>query len=206
MKRTLTSALLGLFLAVGALPALPAAAADTFVVDKTHSDVSFQIRHIVTRVRGHFGAFDGTFVLDSAKPEASTAAFTIKATSIDTGVEDRDKHLRNQDFFYVEKFPEITFKSTSIKSTGKDKYEVTGPLTMRGVTKVVTLPVTFLGFGKDPWGTEKAGFETQFTINRKDWGIIWNKALDAGGAILGDDVTISVNLELNKKKEEPAKK
>src|SRR6185295_3137577 len=122
--------------------------------------------------------------------------------SIDTNVPDRDKHLRSADFFDVEKFPEITFKSKSIKATGKDAYNVTGTLTMHGVSKEVTLPVTFQGEAKDPWGNTRAGFGTSTTLNRKDYGIVWNKALDAGGALLGDEVKVEINLETVKKKDE----
>jgi polyisoprenoid-binding protein YceI len=127
--------------------------------------------------------------------------FTLKAASIDTSNENRDKDLRGANFFDVEKFPEITFKSTSVKAAGKDRYDVTGTLTMRGVAREVTLPVSFLGFGKDPWGNEKAGFSTDVTLNRKDFGIVWNKALDSGGVLLGDEVWVSINLETAKKKE-----
>ena len=181
-------------LALSALAALPLQA-ETYTIDNSHSDVSFQVRHLVTQVRGKFNEYQGTIDLDSAKMENSKVEFRIKATSIDTGLADRDNHLRAEDFFHVEKFPEITFKSDSIKATGKDTYDVTGKLTMRGVTKTVTLPVSFLGKVKDPWGNNKAGFATETTINRKDYGIVWNAALDSGGVVLGDDVKISINLE-----------
>ena len=193
-------------LAGAALLAQPALAADTYVVDKSHSEVSFQIRHMMSKVRGYFGDFTGTINADSAKPEASSVEFTIKATSINTANEDRDKHLRSADFFEVEKFPEISFKSSKIKLLGKDRYEATGDLTMHGVTKVVTLPVSFLGVAKDPWGNERAGFETATSLNRKDFGIVWNKALDAGSLLLGDEVSISIAMETVKKKEAPAAK
>ena len=112
---------------------------------------------------------------------------------------DRDKHLRSADFFDVDKFPEITFKSTSVKPAAKkDTYDVTGTFTMRGVTKTITLPVEFLGFIKDPRGNERAGFTTHITLNRKDYGINWNRALDAGGTLLSDDVDITVNIEAAK--------
>src|SRR6185295_13183779 len=114
---------------------------------------------------------------------------------IDTANADRDKHLRTADFFDVEKYPEITFKSKSVKATGKDHYAVTGDFTMHGVTKEITLPVTFLGEANDPWGNQRAGFETAVTLNRKDYGITWNKALDAGGALLGEDVPVAISLE-----------
>ena len=120
---------------------------------------------------------------------------TIDAASIDTDNADRDKHLRTPDFFDVANHPTITFASEKIRATGKDRYAVTGTLTMRGVAKKVTLPVSFLGMGKDPWGNERAGFTTSITLNRKDFGINWNKALDNGGVLLGDDVAVTVDLE-----------
>jgi polyisoprenoid-binding protein YceI len=184
------------------LAALPLRA-ETFVIDPTHSEVSFQIRHMVSNVRGRFNDFAGTVNMDPKNLPGSSVEFHIKATSIDTNVADRDKHLRSADFFDVEKYPEITFKSKSIKPAGKDKYNVTGALTMHGVTKDVTLPVTFLGEGKDPWGGTRAGFETATTLDRKAYGIVWNKAIDNGGVLLGDDVKIEINLET--KKDAPAK-
>jgi polyisoprenoid-binding protein YceI len=185
--------------------ALPAQAADTYKIDPGHSDVSFQVRHMLTQVRGKFNDYQGTVNLDPAKLESSSVDFSIKATSIDTGVADRDKHLRSADFFDTEKFPEISFKSKSIKKTGKDTYDVTGTFTMHGVSKELTLPVSFLGTVKDPWGNQRAAFAAETTLNRKDFGIVWNKALDSGGALLGDDVKVAINLETVKAKDEPAK-
>src|SRR5258706_1402922 len=176
------------------LAALPLSA-ETFSIDPAHSEVGFTIRHLVSNVRGRFDDFSGKINLDSKTLTASSVAFHIKATSIDTSVPDRDKHLRSGDFFDVEKFPEITFKSESIKATSKDKYDVTGTLTLHGVSKRVTLPVSYLGQVKDPWGGTRAGFETVTTLNRKDYGIVWNKALDNGGVMLGDDVKVDINLE-----------
>ena len=175
-------------------------AADTFVIDPAHSDASFQVRHVVTKVRGRFTDFAGTIVGDPAKPEAATVEFTVKTASIDTAQPKRDGHLRSADFFDAEKFPEITFKSTKIKTTGKDKYDVSGNLTMHGVTKPITLSVTNLGSGgtgKD----EKFGFEATTTLNRKDFAIVWNRALDTGGFMLGDDVIVEINIEAGRKKE-----
>jgi polyisoprenoid-binding protein YceI len=137
---------------------------------------------------------------DNAKPEASSVEFKIKVASISTGVEARDNHLRGPDFFDAANHPEITFVSTAVKVTGKDVYAVTGNLTMRGVTKQITLPVTFLGAVKDPWGNERAGFETNITLNRKDYGINWNKALDQGGFVLSDEVKVAINIEAVKEK------
>jgi polyisoprenoid-binding protein YceI len=182
-----------------------AARADVYTIDKGHSEVSFQVRHLVTQVRGNFNDYQGTINLDPANMERSSVDFQIKADSIDTNLPDRDKHLKSEDFFFAEKYPEITFKSKSVKKTGKDTYDVAGTLTMRGVAKEVTLPVTFLGTIKDPRGNEKAGFSTDLTLNRKDYGINWNAALDNGGVVLSDDVKISINLETQKKKDQPAK-
>jgi polyisoprenoid-binding protein YceI len=194
---------LSLTAAAAVLAASPVLA-DTYVIDKSHSDASFLIRHMMSKVRGQFTDYAGSINVDPAKPESASVEFTVKTASIDTANDNRDKDLRGANFFDVEKFPEITFKSTRVKATGKDKYDVTGTLTMRGVSKEVTLPVQFLGFGKDPWGNEKAGFSIDFTLNRKDFGLVWNKTLDTGGVLLGDDVWVSINLETAKKKETAA--
>jgi len=185
---------------LAASPAL----ADTWVIDKNHSEAGFQVRHMMSKVRGHFNDYAGTIVVDPAKPESASVEFTIKAASIDTANEGRDKDLRSANFFETEKYPDITFKSTRVKATAKDRYDVTGLLTMHGVSKEVTLPVQVLGFGKDPWGNEKAGFSTEVTLNRKDYGIVWNKALDNGSVLLGDEVWVSINLEAARKKETAA--
>jgi polyisoprenoid-binding protein YceI len=197
MKRAILTA------ALAAALALPAAA-DTFVVDRNHSGATFSIRHLMSRVHGRFTDFTGTIVGDPAKPAEAKVEFTIKAASIDTDQDSRDKHLRSADFFDAEKHPDISFVSTKIAPAGKDKYDVTGNLTMRGVTKQVTLPVTYLGSLVDPNKNEKFGFEATTTLNRKDFGIVWNKALDAGGTVLSDDVAVTVNLQAARKKEEAA--
>ena len=179
--------------------AVSAFAADNFVVDKNHSEATFQVRHLVSRVSGKFDDFAGAISVDEANPSVSSVEFTIKTPSIDTGVADRDKHLRSADFFEVEKYPEITFKSTSIKATSrKNVYDVTGNFTMHGVTKTITLPVEFLGFIKDPRGNTRAGFSAHTVINRKDYGIVWNRALDSGSTLLSDDVDVNVNIEAAK--------
>lgn len=196
-----------LFVALAALPlmaqqtAAPAAAVtEAWTVDKAHSSAEFKVRHFMANVTGRFKDFDAVIHLDRTKPSNSSVDFTIQATSIDTNSTNRDEHLRSGDFFDVAKFPTITFKSVSIKERSKDLYDVTGDLTMHGVTKRVVLPVAFLGFGRGPGGGEKAGFEIETTINRKDFGIVWNRTLDEGGVMLGDDVKVTINLELNKKK------
>lgn len=176
------------------------AATETFTIDKVHSGAEFKIRHMMSSVGGRFTDFAGTINLDRANPTASSVEFTIQAASIDTATPDRDKHLRSADFFDVEKYPTITFKSTKVaKTRTKDTYDVTGDLTLHGVTKRITLPVVALGFGRDQWG-ERAGFELNTKLNRKDFGINWNKALDQGGYLLQDDVRIAMNIEAVKKK------
>jgi polyisoprenoid-binding protein YceI len=192
-------------LLIAATAAAAALTAETYVIDKNHSDASFQIRHFASKVRGRFADFEGTIQADPAKPETSSVVFTIKTASIDTNQPDRDKHLRSADFFDVEKFPEITFKSTKFTPAGKDKYDVTGTLTMHGVSKEITLPVTYLGTVKGPKGTEITSFELQTKLNRKDFGITWNRALDGGGFMLSDDVDVQIALETKKQAPEGAK-
>lgn len=188
-----------LFIAV-LLAATPLTAAETFKVDQPHSSAEFKVRYMMGNVGGRFGDIDGTISINRQNPAASQVEFTIDAASIDTGNEKRDKHLRSADFFEVEKYPQITFRSTKIAAAGKDAYNVTGNLTMHGVTTQVTLPVTFLGFARDPWGNERAGFKTDTTLNRKDYGINWNKALDQGGYLLADEVKIAISIEAVKQK------
>jgi polyisoprenoid-binding protein YceI len=191
---------------VAALPlvaqpaATPAPVTEAWTVDKSHSSAEFKVRHLMANVTGRFNDFDAVIHLDRTNAANSSVEFTIQATSVDTGNKNRDEHLRTADFFDVAKFPTIAFKSVSIKERSKDLYDVTGDFTMHGVTKRLTLPVQFLGFGRGPGGSEKAGFEIETTINRKDYGVVWNRALDEGGVLLGDDVKVTINLELNKKK------
>ena len=182
------------------LASLPLFAAETFNIDKVHSSAEFKIRHMISNVGGRFSDFGGAVNVDRRNPANSSVEFTIQTASIDTGTPDRDKDLRSANFFDVEKFPTITFKSVKVAPTkAKDTFDVTGDLTMHGVTKRITLPVVFNGFAKDPWGGERAGFELNTTLNRKDYGINWNKALDQGGYLLDDDVKIAINLETVKK-------
>lgn len=195
-KRLLFSIALILALAVSTA----VLAADTYKLDVAHSNVEFKIRHLVSQVTGRFGEFDATLQLDAADPTRSTVELTIKASSIDTREPKRDNHLRSPDFFDVQKFPEMTFKSTKIVKGSGNTYQVTGSFTMHGVTKEITIPVEFLGTAKDPWGNERAGFSATFPIDRKEYGVSWNKALDAGGFLLGDEVTATVNLEAVKEK------
>lgn len=194
MKLKIATLTLALLLAPAAL------FADTYTVDASHSEVSFRVRHFVSQTPGKFSDYSATFELDPKNLESSRVEFVIQAKSIDTDNDDRDTHLRAEDFFWVEKYPTLSFRSTKIRNTGGDRFEVTGVMSIRGVEKTITVPVEFLGFIKDPWGGERAGFESSFTINRKDYGIEWNKALDSGGVILGDEVKVTLNLELMKKK------
>lgn len=167
----------------------------TFVIDKAHSEAVFQVRHLITKVRGHFSDFEGTIAFDEAQPDQSSVTVTIKSASIDTSVPDRDTHLRSDDFFGVETHPAITFQSTRVTKSGTDHFDVTGQFTLRGVTKEITLPVTYLGTATDPWGKLRAGFETAITINRKDYGLMWNAALETGGFLVGDEVKISLSIQ-----------
>jgi polyisoprenoid-binding protein YceI len=194
MKR-ITVAMLALLVGLAGA----ASAADTWTVDKAHSTVTFKIKHLMSKVTGSFGDFDGTITTDFANLGASGVSFTIQAASIDTANADRDKHLRSADFFDVEKFPAITFTSSKITKTGDNTFAVTGTFTMHGVAKEITLPVTFLGAAQDPWGNTKAGFEIATTLSRTDYGIVWNKALETGGFLLGDEVEVMINLQVAKK-------
>jgi polyisoprenoid-binding protein YceI len=167
----------------------------TYDIDAAHSEATFSVRHLITKVRGRFSDFAGTIAFDPANPANSTVSFTIQAASIDTSQKDRDAHLRSADFFDVEKFPTISFVSTTITPRGDDTYDVTGRFTVRDVTKVITLPVTFLGQARDPWGNDRIAFEAEYTINRKDYGLNWNAALETGGFLVGDDVKITLSVQ-----------
>lgn len=199
IRSTRNAPLIFLVLLLAVLGAQAAEPAPTFTVDPVHSSVAFKIRHLVSKVSGAFRDFTGTIVGDPKEPARASVAFTIKAASIDTLNPDRDKHLNSPDFFDTAKFPEITFKSTKITPKGGDTCEVTGIFTMHGVSKEIVVPVTFGGLAKDPWGNERAGFSVAMTLNRKDYGISYNKVLDAGGMMLGDDVEVSIELEAVKK-------
>jgi polyisoprenoid-binding protein YceI len=185
------------------LPALAWAELATYKVDADHSGVSFTIRHFVTNMPGRFRDFDGMIKYDPKNPAASSVEFTVQAASIDTANNNRDEHLRSKDFFDVEKFPTLTFTSTKVVPKGANALDVTGNLTMHGVTKQVTIPVEVLGFAKTPRG-EKGGFETSFKVDRKEFGITWNNMMDSG-PVLGDEVKINIAIEANRQQEAPAK-
>lgn len=199
MKRLPVAAVLALMSFGSAASAAPL----TFDIDKVHSQVGFSIRHFFSKVPGQFKDFSGTIVMDPMRPAASSVDVTIQAASIFTDNERRDGHLRSPDFFAADSFPTLTFKSTKVAPAGKDEYKVTGDLTMRGVTKSVVLDVEFLGMGQVAIGGQsmgtKAGFEATTSVNRHDFGINWNKTLDQGGLMLGEDVAISLHIEANLK-------
>lgn len=171
------------------------AAVRTLVIDKAHSEAVFQVRHLVTKVRGRFADFEGTIQFDQAKPERSSVSFTVQAGSVDTNQPERDQHLRSEDFFFVDRYPVLTFTSDRVSQNGQGQYDVAGALTIRGVTRHVTLPVAYLGTANDPWGNTKVGFETEITLNRKDFGLVWNAALEAGGFLVGDEVRVALSIQ-----------
>lgn len=193
MRRIIALTALVLALTGGTL-----SAQETFTIDTVHSNVSFRVRHLIAKTGGEFNAFSGTIVSDFANLDASSVEFVIDAASIDTRNADRDTHLRSADFFDVEKFPQITFKSSKISKIADTTYAVAGTLTMRGVSKEVTLQVEHLG-QMEAMGGIRNGFELSTTLNRKDFGIVWNRALDAGGFVLGDEVEITINISAVKK-------
>jgi polyisoprenoid-binding protein YceI len=174
---------------------LTATAIRTYYIDKSHSEATFQVRHLLTKVRGRFSDFEGTIDLDELHPERSSVSVTIQAASIDTNEPARDAHLRSADFFAADEFAAVNFTSTQIVPAGDDRFDVTGDITIRGVTKRIVVPVTVLGKAKDPWGNERLAFEAEFTINRKEFGLNWNAALETGGFLVGDDVRVTLSVQ-----------
>lgn len=169
--------------------------AETFVIDPDHSEVGFSVRHMLTRAHGKFRRFRGNIELDRAAPERSLVEFVVEAASIDSGHEERDAHLRSGDFLDVANHPKITFRSDRIQQLSYYRYFVTGNLVLRGVTQTLTLLVTFEGVARDPWGAERAGFSTETELNRRDFGMTWNVALDRGGFVLGELVRMTIDVE-----------
>ena len=164
-----------------------------WTVDPAHSEVSFRVRHLTGRVRGHFKEFSTSLMADPAQLTTGSVSVEVKTASVNTENEKRDTHLRGPDFFDVEKFPVMTFKSTKVESNGKD-LALSGDLTIRGVTKPVVLKGTFNGKVVDPWGKERLGFEVSTTIDRRDFGLVWNKLVE-GSSLVGDEVTIDIAIE-----------
>ncbi len=186
------------FLVVGFL-AQPLLAADKYEIDSVHSNIGFSVKHLmVSTVLGHFNDYTGAIEFDKSDDAAFKADVTIQTQSIDTNNENRDKHLRNADFFDAEKYPTITFQSKKLTAAG-DGYEIVGDLTMHGVTKEITIPVTIAGPVKGPSGADVIGLSGTTTINRQDFGISWNKGLDSGGLVVEDNVKLIIDIEAHKK-------
>jgi polyisoprenoid-binding protein YceI len=174
------------------------ALADVYVIDKVHSTMGFEVRHLFSKVPGKFDDFSGQVQFDEADPEKSSVQVKINAASIDTANEQRDKDLRSPNFFDVAKYPEITFKSKSVKKTGDNTADITGDLTMHGVTKEVVLKAELLGKGAGMQGKTVSGWEATTALKRSDFGLSWNKAIE-GTQIVGDDVQIDLRVEADKK-------
>jgi polyisoprenoid-binding protein YceI len=167
----------------------------TYTIDPVHSAISFTARHaMVTKVRGVFNEFEGTAVLDGANPANSRADVTIQVTSIDTRNGQRDDHLRSNDFLAMDEYPTITFRSTGVSQTDVDTFELTGDLTIKGVTKSVTIPFDFQGEAQDPFGNTRVGFEGKTTINRSDYGVTFNAALETGGVLVSEKITLEFDI------------
>ncbi len=170
---------------------IPAALTGTYAIDPTHSRIGFVARHaMVTKVRGSFNEFEGSGYFDAENPASSHLALSIQAASIDTRNADRDGHLKSNDFFDMETYPEITFASTAIEQVDAENYRVIGDLTIKGITNPVTVDFEYTGTAVDPYQNQRIGFEGKTTVNRKDWGMSWNAALDAGGVLISEKVTL----------------
>ncbi|MDA8397171.1 MAG: YceI family protein [Actinomycetota bacterium] len=166
-----------------------------YAIDPSHSRIGFSARHaMVTKVRGGFNEFEGSGVLDGGDVTKSSLQVTIKAASIDTRNADRDNHIRSNDFLALDQYPEITFTSTGIEAVGGDKFRANGDLTVRGVTRPVTFDLEFTGTEIDPWGNRRIGVEGSTVINRKDFGVSWNAALESGGILVSENVTLEFEI------------
>lgn len=171
-------------------------ATTTWTIDPAHSHVEFAVRHLmISTVKGRFGIVTGTVTTDDTDPAKGQVDVSIDAASIDTREAQRDAHLRSADFFDVERFPAITFRGNRIGDVRGDRFKLTGDLTMRGVTREVTLDVTSEGRGKDPWGGERAGFSATTKIKRSEFGLTWNQVLETGGIAVGDEIKIALDIE-----------
>src|SRR5690606_24472330 len=171
-----------------------------WAVDPTHSELTFRVKHLmITNVKGEFRNFDASIESEGEDFSRAKVSATIDAGSIDTNNSDRDNHLRSADFFDVDNQREITFEGTALIKLDEDKYQLKGLLTMLGISKEIVLDVEFGGFVKDPYGNEKAGFSIQGKFNRKDWGLNWNAALEAGGVMVSDEVRVNGEIQFVKK-------
>ena len=185
----------GMLALMGALLTAPVAWATTYTIDPDHTAIAFKIRHLFSKVEGTFNTFEGSFDYVPGHPEQWKAQATIQAASINTRVEKRDTHLRSPDFFDVEKYPSITFKSTELTDATATGAALHGLLTIHGVEKPVVLDLSIHGEGKDPWGNMRSGLTATTKINRKEFGLNWNKALETGQFLVGDDVEITLEVE-----------
>lgn len=178
----------------------PNATASTWNLDPAHSVAEFKVKHMmISNVKGHFSGITGSLTLDEADVTRSIVDASIEAATINTGTPDRDTHLKSADFFDVEKFPKLTFRSATIAKKGDEELAVTGDLTMHGVTRTVTFNVEGpTPPNKDPWGNTRIGLSAVTKVNRKDFGLNWNAALEAGGILVGDDVTITLDVQFVK--------
>jgi polyisoprenoid-binding protein YceI len=167
----------------------------TFVIDNAHSEAAFEVRHLITKVRGKFSDFEGVIRFDELRPERSTVSFTIQSASIDTGHRERDTHLRSADFFDATEHPTITFKSSRAIPVSESQFQMSGQLTIRGISRDIVIAVAFLGLARDPWGQERIGFEGNLMLNRKDFGLNWNATLETGGLLVGDNVRITLSIQ-----------
>lgn len=168
-----------------------------WAIDPTHSEITFKVKHLmISNVKGEFKTFQAT--IDGEDFTNSTISANIDASSISTNNDDRDAHLKSPDFFEVEKYPEITFVSTSIKKVDDDEFKLVGDLTIKGITKEIILDTEFGGYMKDPYGNEKAGFSINGKLNRKDFGLNWNSALEAGGVMVGNEIKINAEVQFVK--------
>jgi polyisoprenoid-binding protein YceI len=175
--------------------------AETWKFDKSHTTIGFEVSHmVISSVDGKFKEYDGTVTTDGDNWETAQINFTAQVNSIDTDNEDRDNHLKSDDFFAAEQFPEMTFVGKSMKKVGDNKYELTGDLTIRGTTKEVTLDVEHNGTVTDPWGNVRAGFSIEGVVNRFDYGLKWNNTLDTGGLVVGEEVELKIEAELVQQK------
>jgi polyisoprenoid-binding protein YceI len=168
----------------------------TWNIDLSHSAVNFTVRHmVVSKVRGAFNRWQGALQFDEQNPERSKVSVQIEAASIDTREPKRDAHLRSADFFDVEKYPMLSFESTKVERVEDSRYRVTGQLTIHGITREVVLETENLGGGKDPWGNQRVAFEASTSVNRKDFGLSWNQALETGGVLVGDKIEIALEVQ-----------
>jgi len=174
----------------------------TWNIDPAHSEIEFKVKHLmITNVTGRFSSYESEIETDGNDFTTARINVKIDSTSVSTANDQRDTHLKSADFFDPEKFPDINFKSTAVKQVDDEgSYELSGDLTIRGISKPVQLAVEFSGIEKDPWGNTKAGFSVNGKINRKDWGLNWNSALESGGLLVGEDVKINCEIQLLQQK------